>query len=802
MIKKFKTITNLAVFKDFNWDNAVIDKEGHVIDFKTINIIYGRNYSGKTTLSRIVRALETGSISDKYSNPEFEIEFEDGSIINQDNYENSDYDIRVFNEDFIRDNLSFLLDTNNDGEIKPFAVLGEDNAKLQSEIDSLKALLGSNEEGNESGLYKDLILKTEAFKKAEKESNDANQDLNNKLSAKATGDRDIAIKYKPEIYGDQNYNVSKLKNDIQTINQGYTPISDIKKEELLILLRESIKGSISSISDIFIDIHKITEKVRELVEQKVGDSQKIEELVRDAELNRWVKDGRQYHKEKGLEKCSFCGHTVDAERWALLDKHFDEESEKLEIDIDELLNQLTAHEKRISAGLGINKTAFYSKFQAKLDSIENEYNNAIKGKALQAITSLKSQLEYRKNHLFIPRTYEEIYDFSADLSKLYQEYHQVEIESNDYSKQLLSEQSEAKKQLRLDEVYSFIKEINYNAELNKINLLKTACESKEQDKKSIETEIHEKEGIIKNKLALMNDEEKGAKKVDEYLSEYFGHNYLSLRAKEEHDEIGKKYRFEILRDGEIAYNLSEGECSLIAFCYFMAKLDDVATHDKKPIIWIDDPISSLDSNHVFFIYSLIATKIANTNTFNQLFVSTHNLNFLGYLKRMNGKYLKSDSNKQKQYFCVNRCFDISSICIMPNYLKEHITEFNYLFREIYVCSKLEVVDNTNFHSFYDFGNNARKFLEIFLFYKYPDETEERIKMEKFFGVGNVPVIFSERINNEYSHLKENVSRGFSTIDVPEMKTVAKLIINAIKRNDIDQYKALINSIGVSEDENL
>ena len=27
MIKKFKTITNLAVFKDFNWDNAVIDKQ-------------------------------------------------------------------------------------------------------------------------------------------------------------------------------------------------------------------------------------------------------------------------------------------------------------------------------------------------------------------------------------------------------------------------------------------------------------------------------------------------------------------------------------------------------------------------------------------------------------------------------------------------------------------------------------------------------------------------------------------------------------------------------------------------------
>ena len=33
----------------------------------------------------------------------------------------------------------------------------------------------------------------------------------------------------------------------------------------------------------------------------------------------------------------------------------------------------------------------------------------------------------------------------------------------------------------------------------------------------------------------------------------------------------------------------------------MAKLDDVTTSGQKPIIWIDDPISSLDSNHIYFI---------------------------------------------------------------------------------------------------------------------------------------------------------------------------------------------------------
>lgn len=52
MIKKFNKINNLAVFNNYNWDSSVPE-------FAKINIIYGRNYSGKTTLSRILRAIET-----------------------------------------------------------------------------------------------------------------------------------------------------------------------------------------------------------------------------------------------------------------------------------------------------------------------------------------------------------------------------------------------------------------------------------------------------------------------------------------------------------------------------------------------------------------------------------------------------------------------------------------------------------------------------------------------------------------------------------------------------------------------
>ena len=82
MITKFKSIKNLAVFQNYIWDSFVRDAADNVATFKAINVIYGRNYSGKTTLSRIVRALQNGEISDKYENPEFEIDIRYAQILN------------------------------------------------------------------------------------------------------------------------------------------------------------------------------------------------------------------------------------------------------------------------------------------------------------------------------------------------------------------------------------------------------------------------------------------------------------------------------------------------------------------------------------------------------------------------------------------------------------------------------------------------------------------------------------------------------------------------------------------------
>ncbi|HCQ9931512.1 TPA: AAA family ATPase, partial [Acinetobacter baumannii] len=167
------------------------------------------------------------------------------------------------------------------------------------------------------------------------------------------------------------------------------------------------------------------------------------------------------------------------------------------------------------------------------------------------------------------------------------------------------------------------------------------------------------------------------------------------------------------------------------------------------------------------------------------------------LKKVDGKFLNASGktqNYQKEYFLIARVNDTSKISIMPKYLKEYVTEFNYLFHQLYKCSVIEVIDDSNYITFYNFGNNARKFFEIYLYYKYPDKgmTEETLNL--FFDGDNIPALLTDRINNEYSHLCGVFERGSSPVEVPEMQIAAKRIITKLSA-DREQFIGLLKSVG-------
>lgn len=798
MIEKISRIQGFAVFKDFEWDRIVCDKEGNILPFKKLNIIYGRNYSGKTTLSRIIRALETGLIDKTFANPTFLVQFNDGIQSEHHSPCSHGRTIRVFNEDFVRDNLRFI--TNPDEDIKAFAILGKDNNKLKAEIDEVESELGSDAVGGETGLHGKKKHAWEQMQASENAAKKAEKSLSELLTNKATKG-DSSIKYQSELYGDQNYNITKISKDIDVVcKSDFVPISKKEQDSLRTKLKEESRPEVLTQKCPYSDLEPLVADVSSLVTRVISSSSKIDELLRDAIMNRWVSEGRKLHLEDH-STCKFCENRIAPARWLAIEAHFDEESDRLEAAIDELQLKVADAKRAVDARERFDKGAFYFQFQSRVEDVEKRAGKSIR-QYLSALNELDSALEARRQDLLNAQPIPTCVDTTQELFRCYEEYNQLVLESNRQSSTLKTDQTKARSALRLSAVHEFVEAIDLKGHKENIKQLSEHAEEAKQKFLEIKNKIELKKRLIDEKRRQLKDEEKGAVRVNALLNGFFGNRFLSLEAIEKNTDDGtKQIRFEVVRNGERAYHLSEGERSLLAFCYFMAKLEEVETAGSKPIIWIDDPISSLDGNHVFFVYSLVNEHLHKTVECEQLFVSTHSLDFLKYLRRLPGATQDKNTKEKRltcRYLMVERRDDASVLVPMPKYMQDYVTEFNYLFEQIYRCATVTEINDSNYRDFYSFGNNARKFLELYLYYLFPDNSPVEDKFARFFGEDGIPSILVDRLNNEYSHMAGVFERGATPLVQPEMQSCAKLICDRLARN-ADQYRSLLRSIGKEAD---
>lgn len=329
-IKRISNIKNFGVFKDFRWKDSVVENNGSSSIFQKVNIIYGRNYSGKTTLSRIIRAFETGILPADYNNAKFSLELQSHGSVSQADLNVTSIEPRVFNQDFVRDNLSFIYDV--EGAIAPFAVLGHQNVEIQKDIDALTLKLGENDEKQPTGLYSELSSARHCHQSLVNQQSALEEDVNNKLSELATG-RETGIKYQSNLYGDQNYNISKLKREITHVqNSSDMQLSSEQKRLFESEATQEAKATVSDLDMPILKIEEIFQKAEDLLQQELISSNKIAELIAKPKLSKWVRDGLELHKNS-QGTCRFCDNPLSEARWDMLKAHFDETSEKLDVKI-------------------------------------------------------------------------------------------------------------------------------------------------------------------------------------------------------------------------------------------------------------------------------------------------------------------------------------------------------------------------------------------------------------------------------------------------------------------------------------
>jgi len=728
MIVKIKKIEKFGIFEDFSWNS-------NINEFKKYNLIYGWNYSGKTTLSRIFRVLETGKLLPDFNNAKFILVQENGKEISQGNFSNIEYDFRVFNVDFVEENLYW--DTQ---EANPLFVLGEKDIELEKQMKELNSVINQLENEKEA---------------KEKEMKKLNSEIEKMLSDKARElDRIKSpydkrkIKKVMEGINDENVNDFYLsKIEIKNIiNQLYEKKEKIQEVRLKIL------------EESFLD--NISETVKKTVVSEV-----IERLKNNPRINNWIREGLEIHK--GKEICEFCGNPLDENLLRKYENHFSDEYSKFIEKLNSIKKRVDIYKKEIEFIKLPDEKRFYSNFEHDFIDLREEFNN-IKEEYLKVLEEIIKILEIKINNPFESTDLSVSNVFINKIKEIVRKFNELIKNHNKLCDEHEKMQKELFKKLEKHFAAELIKDNKYlqkNEKLKEVNA----------ELNKIVDQINENKERLKSIESKLSDIFKAANEINYYLNILFYKKHLKIVPKE-------KNRFQILRGKNRAKYLSEGEKTAIAFSYFLTKLKDKDTNLNNTIVFVDDPVSSLDSFHIYSVYSLITSELENCR---QFFISTHNLEFFNLIK----DWMKKSNGKKRsncELYIIERVVlnegETSKLRNLPETLFKYKSEYHYLFSKIKGFH-----DNTSgFDSLYQMPNIIRKFLEAFVGFKY--STNLKNGLEKLISNESERIKINKFIN-EFSHQK-NLNRSLMHHDLSECLTVIDIVLKTIKEKDLEHYETL------------
>ena len=743
-IKKIVKIKSFVCFQNFEWGKTVPG-------FCEYNFFYGWNYSGKTTLSKIFRCLEIKALYEDFPDAEFSLETDNANITQRDI--SKDYPIRVFNEDFVEDNFQW---NNEEARIAPVLILGKEVQELKDKA---------------KNLTKQKREKKETLRKTKEDRERKERDLNNYLTDRASEIRNIL-----GITNAREFDKSKLEEKIKSIADSYESyiLPEDKKVNTLDTYRSKKLEKIT-FKNPQLKLSTFISEVKDTLSQKVTAQRIIEKLKENPTLSDWVRAGIPLHKND--KECQFCGNELSPERIEILKKHFSDEFNKLMEKIKNEEKEILDHFEEIKNLNLPDKARLFKVLQSQFENGLNSLN-ATKSNYIQTLKSVKKELERKRKKPFDSLEIQELSDNTLELTNVLKEIESIINSHNSKVDSFVTEKQKTKDDLIKHFTAEFIKKKNYFKLQEEIEEI-----IKEIDK--LNSKIAKLDNEIENINSQIKAEAIGADKVNEYLKEFFNDDKLKIKLMDD----GK---YKLYRNKRIAKNLSTGEKNIISLIYFFAKLEETDFDFSNAVIFIDDPVSSLDSNHIFKVYAFINEKLKDCG---QLFITTHNFDFFNLLKDLS----KYNLNNKGKFYLVkmskSQTGEYSSIENLPKVLLNYKSEYNYLFSIL--KSFHDSNDKPNFQLLYILSNILRRFFEAYLFMKYPDGRKFKKKAEKFLKDTNKSDGQKTlKLMDEYSH-EENPTHTKKFPDVEEVEDTIRFILKTIKDKDKEHYEALCDSLNAN-----
>lgn len=580
------------MIKQINLKNvATYDNQGvQFDDLKKVNFIYGANGCGKTTISNFI-----------YHNSN--LKFNSCSLAWQNALP---LEVLVYNKEFRERNFG-------KGKLNGVFTLGEATAEqikiIEKKTEELKAIKSDGVKKHEtrdkltedkSKLEHDFkeATWTKVYKKYETAFKEAFQGSMLKETFKSKLLQEFSSN-RVQLETFENLQ-AKAKTIFGEQPKRIEPISQISFERVL-----------------EIEANEICKKI--IVGKADVD---IAKLIQRLNINDWVNQGKEYIGDK---TCPFCQQeTITDDFKKQIESFFDEtylkdikqlkelkqEYNSLTQNIINQLNGIETNQKSFSnTKLDIDKFSAYLKTLISQNTMNNEFlNNKVKepSRSIELI-SIKEQAELvsaliKKANSDIKKHNDIVINYATERSNL------------------------------IKAIWRYLVE-EYKTEISQFNTQKSGLETGitnlDKQYKAKIAEYKTLDAEIKNLNKNVTSIQPAIDEINRILKSYGFLNFEIVPAQEDGF-------YQIQReDGTVAETtLSEGETTFITFLYYLqltkGGISEVEVNNERVLV-IDDPISSLDSNVLFVVSTLIKDIIKqikeDRGNIRQLILLTHNVYF-------------------------------------------------------------------------------------------------------------------------------------------------------------------------------
>ncbi len=591
--KRGKTMINKIVMRNV----ASYQDETILKTDKKVNLIYGLNGTGKSTLSGFLYNTRDS----RYSDCEME------GLRSTDR-------VLVYNQQFITDNFYeteningiFTLSKENKAATQAIGNARKELAKLSDE----KLKITNDKAASEKKYQKQIQDFQKEVWKIKTEYSGGDRVLEYCLE-KMKGNKEVLFNYLLEI----PLSEEKIEYTVETLKQEVSELQESEEKE-------------NYISEISFGVKHIEESPL-LSKVIVGNkNSSVSGLIELLGNSKWVDEGIQYvHMDGEVADCPFCQQkTVSKMFYNKLKDYFDESYKMDKAEIERLLHE---YEDLMNRGLECIETKKKNRFFKKREKEIEVCTANIHKVLVENIGKLRDKLQNPGDVVLL----QSIFKYEAQINEMIHSANDEIKAYNDKIENIKDSLAAIKKKFwaLMRREYASVVELYRNAE-------KTYKEELEKYQRALEKNQGD-ETIQRN---IIDQNQKRTVNIDEAVTNIkngltdIGITDFTIEKYSDDEAL-----YHLKRDGvggNVFKTLSEGEKMVISFLYFieLCKGENKTNSGvTNKIIVIDDPISSLSHIYVFNVGRLIHNEFLRTSKYDQIFVLTHSLYFFYELTNTN-----------------------------------------------------------------------------------------------------------------------------------------------------------------------